>query len=257
MAARALWKGTIVLGEFAVPVKLYSAVQDQGVHFRLLHRKDRQPVRQVMVNSRTGKPVASEAVRRAFLTAEGELVILDPAELEALEPTAGRDIEVLKVLPKAAIDHRWYERAYYLGPDGDDTAYFALARALEDADQEALVHWVMRGREYHGALRVHAGHPVLVTLRHAEEVVPVASLPASRGKALTDRELKMARQLIGMLAADFDPAEYRDEYRDRVLAFVKKKARGERPKVVAFKPRPPARDLEAALEASVREARRA
>lgn len=257
MAARAIWKGVINLGEERVPVKLYSAVEDRSVHFRLLHRDDLQPVTQAMVNSRTGDPVERGDIRRAFRTDGGEFVILDDAELDALEPKPSRDIDVLKVMKPAIIDHRWYERAYYLGPDGDEAAYFALARALERSGREALLHWVMRGKEQFGAMRVHAGYLVLVTLRPAEEVVPAESLRPPGGKPLVERELKLARQLIGMLATDFDPAAYRDEYRDRVLELVARKASGERVKVVPLKPRKRTLGIGQALEESLKQAKRA
>src|SRR5690554_4922940 len=116
MAARAMWKGVIGLGE-GVPVKLYSAVEDRDVHFRLLHESDRVPVRQQLVNPDTDEVVPYEDTRRGLATDDGELVVFEGDELDALEPEASRDIEVLAFLPHEEIDHRWYLRPYYLGPD--------------------------------------------------------------------------------------------------------------------------------------------
>lgn len=256
MAARAMWKGVIQFGDTRVPVKLYSAIEDRNVHFRLLDRKDRQPVNQRMVNPESGARVEYADARRAFVAENGEMVLLDRDELAELEPEKSRDIEIVAFLPAHEIDHRWYDRPYYLGPDNSNGEYFALAQALEYSKLEGLARWVMRNKSYVGALRLYQGYPMLMSLRHAEEVVPVESLEAPRGNALDNRELDMARQLIGMLEAKFSPENYSDEYRARVLELIEAKARG---KHVRFRPRPKVRreeDVASALAASLKAARR-
>lgn len=252
MAARAMWKGVVRFDDIAVPVKLYSAVQDSGVHFRMLHRKDRLPVKQAMVNPLTDEVVPYDRIRKAWASESGDLVILEADELKALEPEPSRDIVVERFLPRGTVDPRWYERPYYLGPDGSTEAYFALGQALQDGGYEGLAHWVMRNREYVGALSVHAGYPMLMALRHAEEVVPAEALEAPGGKPLDKRELQMARQLIGMLEAEFTPDAYEDEYRERVLQLIETKRKGGKVKVVPFRARKPAeKDLGDALAASL------
>jgi DNA end-binding protein Ku len=256
MAARAIWKAVLHCGEVRVPVKLYSALEDQSVRFRVLSRKHLQPVRQALVNPETDAVVPHEETRRAYVSENGDRVILEPSELAALEPEASRDIELLSFLPPGEIDHRWYERPYYLGPDGDSRAYFALAEALEASGLEGLAHWVMRGREYVGALRLYQGYPMLLSLRHAGEVIAVEELKAPTGPALNPKELAMARQLIGMLDAELDLANYHDDYRRRVLELVETKAKGRRLRLV----RPPVKvasdDLSGALRASLKAARK-
>jgi DNA end-binding protein Ku len=244
MAARAIWKGTIRFGDVEVPVKLYSAVQDRSVHFRLLHAKDLQPVRQQMVNPDTGKVVEYEDVQRAFETESGDLVMLEPEELAGLEPEPSRDIEVTRFVEPAVISHQWYDRPYFLGPDGDDEAYFALVEALRKQAVEGVARWVMRKKEYVGALRIEDDHLMLITLRHAGEVVPASALDAPAGRALDKREVNMAVQLVSALEDDLDMTEFRDEYRDRVMELVEAKAEG---KVIRF-PEAPKREADASLE---------
>ena len=256
MAARAMWKGVIRFGEVSVPVKLYSAIEDRDVHFRMLHRKDKVPVRQAMVNPDTDVIVPYEETKRAFVTDEGDMVLLEREDLDALEPAPSRDIEVVSFLPCHEIDHRWYDRPYYLGPDGSSDRYFALADGLETSGMEGLARWVMRKKEYVGALKVYKGYPMLMSLRHAEEVISVENLEAPRGKPLDSRELAMARQLIGMLEAGFEPEHYQDEFRERVLEMLDTKVRGGKLKVVRFRKREPSDDLSAALEASLKQERR-
>lgn len=255
MAARAMWKGVIRFGGERIPVKLYSAIEDRTVHFRMLHRKDRAPVKQHMVNPETGKVVDYKDARRAFVAETGDRVLLDREELEALQPEKSRDIEILSFLPGHEIDHRWYDRPYYLGPDGDSEKYFTLADALEYSGMEGLARWTMRNKEYVGALRLYQGYPMLMSLRHAEEVVPLDVLEAPAGKPLDDRELAMAQQLIGMLEAKFEPEEYADEYRDRVLELVDAKAKGATVKVTPMRRREAREDLGDALAASLKAAR--
>lgn len=256
MAARAIWKGRIVFGDVEVPVKLYSAVQDRSVHFRLLHEKDLQPVKQQMVHPETGRVIDYDDVRRAYQTEDGDLILLDEEELDELEPEASRTIEIMRFVESGAVTHQWYDRPYYLGPDASDDAYFALAEALRRQDQEGIARWVMRKKDYVGALRVEGDHLMLMTLRHAGEVVPAAALNAPAGRALDKREADMAAQLVSALEGELDMDRFRDEYRDRVLELVEAKAEG---KVVKF-PKPPKkqtdRSLADMLERSLGEARK-
>ena len=232
MAARAIWKAEIGLGRTKVPVKMYSAVSDRNVRFRLLDPETLTPVSQRMVNPDSGREVKSEAVERGFEVQPGLLVKLDEAELEKLEPKPSRDIEIVAFVPDAEIDHRWYDRPYYLGPDGDQDAYFALAEALTKEGREGLARWTMRGKRYVGALRTEGPYLVMITLRHIEEVVDASALPRPKAAAPTKAEAKMAEQLVEMLRAPFDPAKYRDEYRDRVMELIEAKSKG---KVVPIK----------------------
>ncbi|MFW6325016.1 MAG: Ku protein [Desulfovibrionales bacterium] len=256
MAARAIWKGIIRLGKVEVPVKLYSAVQDSKIHFRLLHEKDKTPVRQRMVNPRTGEPVPYEEIQRGYELESGEIVILKDEELQQLEPKPNRDIEILRFVDPGRINHQWYDRPYYLGPDGSVEAYFALAGALKRNGEEGVARWTMRGKEYIGALQAEDAYLKVITLHHAEEVVDASSLPRPEGRALEKQELQMAEQLMQALEGDFDPSVYRDEYRDRVLDLLAAKARGgtvEFKKVEEVKPE--ARSLSEMLRQSIARAR--
>lgn len=229
--ARAMWKGNIKFGTVNVPVKLYSAVTDHTVRFRLLHEKDLEPVKQELVNPETGDIVEYEDILRAYQTEEGDLVMLDDEELSELEPEPGRDIEITRFVPASAITHQYYDRPYYLGPDDSSADYFALAAALEKQEKVGIARWVMRNIEYVGALRPEGEYLMLNTLRHAGEVVSAEDLPAPGGRALDRREVQMAKQLVAALEDEMDFSAFRDEYRDRVMEFVEAKAKG---KVIKF-----------------------
>lgn len=256
MAARAIWKGALHVGdEPPVAVKLYSAAQDRRIHFRLLHAKDTTPVQQRMVSGDSCEPVPSEQVQRGFQVEPGVFVLLEDEELAGLEPEPTREVQVLTFVPRGAIDVPWYDRPYWLGPDGDQEAYFALARALEETGREGIARWTMRKKSYVGALRAEHGRLLLNTLRRSEEVLRAEELEAPGGRALDDREIELAERLLSSLEDRFDPAAYKDEYRERVMALIESKAEGKPMKLPKPKRRRAEKSLVKALEQSLRRAK--
>ena len=136
MGARAMWKAEISVGEHTVPIKLYSAVEDRTVHFRMLDAKTRTPVEQQMFDPSTEQPVVDGTSRKGVQMEEGVFVVLNPDEIQSLEPPESRTIGIERFVPSSAISEAWYDRPYWLGPDGDDAAYFALVREI--LGQEAM-----------------------------------------------------------------------------------------------------------------------
>lgn len=231
MGARAIWKGVIRFDDVEVPVKLCSAVEDRNVRFRLLDAETLAPVRQRMVDPRSGDEVPFEETRKGYEVERGTFVVLEDEELEELRPEPSRDIEVTRFVPPEEIDHRWYQRPYYLGPDstsdkGAERAYFALAEALAKKGREGVARWTMRNQEYVGSLRPEGDHLMLVTLRRSGEVIPASELEAPSGRALAAAEVAMAEKLVSALEDELDLTRYRDEYRGRVLELVEAKAEG-------------------------------
>ena len=231
MTARAIWKGELKIGATKVPVKLYAALKDQSVRFHILDERSKTRVKQHMINPESGDEVANEEIQKGFEVDAGTFVILDEKELESLEPKATREIEIRNFVPPQAIAPEFYDRPYYLGPDGDQTAYFALAEALRKQEREGVAHWVMRKQPYVGALRAEGDHLLLFTLRSADEVLSAKDLPRPAGRAPDKKELRMAKQLVELLKGEFNPEDYQDEYRQRVMEFVEKKAKGRAPKL--------------------------
>jgi DNA end-binding protein Ku len=231
MAARAMWKADLTVGEIKIPTKLYAAVQDAKVHFRLLHAADNTPVKQQMVDAETGEPVPADESKKAVEVDRGIFVVLTPEEQAALQPKPSREISVEQVVDAAKVDERWFDRPYYLGPDRDEEAYFALAEALAKRNEIGIAHWVLRNKRYVGALHASGGYLLLETLRYAQDIVDVESVRPRSDRVPDKRELALAEQLIATLEDRFDPKEFRDEYRDKVMALLEAKAKG---KVVRF-----------------------
>lgn len=255
MEARAIWKAELVLAEERLPVKMYAAAQDRGIHFHLLHAKDGARVNQRMAHAESGETVPSAEMRRGIEIGPGRFVILEEDELEALAPRPSRGITVERFLPAGVIDHVWYQRPYYLGPDGDAGRYWALVEAIEASGLEALAFWTMRKREHVGALRLHQERLVLVSLHHAEEVLPAAKLEAPAGRALDEREQALAGKLIEAMSGPFEHAAFADEYRQRVLELVQAKRKGKPIRLERYRARPASDDsLLKSLQASLRKA---
>ena len=249
--ARAIWKGTIVLGDHEVPVKLYSAVENHDIHFHLLHDQDHVRVQQRMVNSETNRTVTADSSQKGFEIEPGTLVVLGEKELEELEPEAGREIQIEQFVPTANVSHQWFDRPYWLGPDGDEAAYFELVAALKREDVLGIARWVMRKKRYAGALRAEQGYLALVTLHQTEEVIPAEKLEAPTGRALDKKEKQLAGQLIKALEATFDHDEFKDEYRDRVKELISAKQKGKTFEVNPVERKPKQKSLADSLKASL------
>lgn len=231
--ARAIWKGRLALGELQLPVKLYSAVQDRKVHFRLLDRESRSPVRQRIVRKTDGQEVGREAQRKAFALDEEHAVMLRPEELETLEPAPSRDIELCRFVAPSLLSDPWYDRPYYLGPDEDDKAYFALAEALAERKLLGIARWVMRHKRYVGALGALDGYLTMTTLRRSDQVL---ALPRVEPREEPDpKELKLAQQLVETIAGDFDASLWQDEYQERVRRLIEAKASGKKVRALPAK----------------------
>ena len=251
MAARAIWKGNLKLDSTKVPIKLYSAVQDQTVRFHILDVKSKHRVKQHMVDVESGEEIPTEKIQKGFEVEPGTFVILDEKELASLEPEASREIKVEQFVPPSEIPPEYYDRPYYLGPDGDSEAYFALAEALKNKEKQAVVRWVMRKQPYVGAIRLENEYLILYTLRNREEVLSAKDLPHPAGRAPDKKELSMAKQLVELLKDEFDPKDYKDEYRARVMEFVEKKAKGHKPRLQLVKTRKKTTSLNSVLSKSI------
>jgi DNA end-binding protein Ku len=257
MGARAIWKGSLKIAGESIPVNLYAAVEDRTVHFHVLEKSTMSRITQRMVNPETGEEVPRDQTQKAFEAERGVYVRLTEEDLGKAQPQDSRAIDVLRFVPASHIDQQWYDRPYYLGPDENDAAsYFAMAEVLEREKREGIARWVMRKKQYIGALRSENGYLMLITLKFAEEVLNTADLPRPGGRAPDAKELQMAEQLVSALEDDFRPEDYRDEYRERVMKFIEAKAKGMKPRLRVVARRKAPKSLIASLAASINMAKR-
>jgi DNA end-binding protein Ku len=254
--ARSMWSGAISFGLVNVPVKLYSAVSRKTVRFHQLNGETGNRIAQKRVDPETGEEVAYENIVKGYELTRDRYVLINPDELEALDPERTRTIDIEDFVDLADIDPVYYDHPYYLAPDkGAAKAYGLLLNAMESAGKVAIARVVLRSKEQLVAIRPAGDLLMMETMIFADEVVDrddIDDLPEAKELKVSDRELQMAEQLIQSLSSEFDPSKYHDEYREKVLELIERKAAGEE---IAVQPeaKEPARvpDLMAALEASL------
>src|SRR5215211_3081448 len=258
--ARAIWSGAISFGLVNIPVKLYSAVSRKTVRFHQLDGADNQRIQQKRVNPRTGEEVPYENLVKGYEIGPVRYVIVTPEELDSLAPEKTRTIDIEDFVDLDQIDPMYYDHPYYLAPDtGAAKAYRLLVDAMEESGKVAVARVVIRSKENLVAIRPRNGALAMETMLFSDEVISPEDLDELRAdgdQKTTDRELAMAQQLIDSLASDFEPEKYRDEYRDRVLDLIERKAQGETIVIEEPTEEPqPVPDLMAALEASIASAK--
>jgi DNA end-binding protein Ku len=246
-----MWKGQLQIGKQKLSIKLYSAVEDRTIRFHLLHAKDLAPVEQHIIRKDTGEEVSKDDMRKALALSAQTAVIVQPDDLEKLVPPESRDIQITRFVAASVLGDQWFERPYYLGPDGDNSSYFALAEALERQDVLGIARWVMRKKRYVGALSAVDGVLTMTTLRRADQVLSFSGIEPAKSVTPQASELKLAQQLVSSIEADFDPSLWQNEYRQRLCKLIEAKARGEKIKAVQPKKKQAPASLEQSLRASI------
>jgi DNA end-binding protein Ku len=226
--ARAIWSGAINFGLVSVPVKLHAAVKQKDISFHQVDQKSGSRIRYKRVSEKTGREVPYEQIAKGYEVDKDEYVVLDPKELEKLDPEATHTIDIEDFVDLDEIDPIYYEHTYFLSANtGGDKAYALLRDAMERANKVAIGRVVIRTKQYLAAIRPYEKGLALETMFYPDEIVDIKEIGGvPRQQKLTDRERKMAQQLIASLATEFDADRYHDEYRKRVLDMINKKARG-------------------------------
>jgi len=258
--ARPIWTGSISFGMVNIPVKLFSAVSHKEVRFHMVHDADGARIKQKRICSADGKEVPYEHIAKGYEVSKGELVMIDPEELERLDPKATKAIEIESFVGLVEIDPVFFESSYHLVPDrGANKAYALLVSALKDKNRVGIARFVLRAKQYLCVVRALGNGLMLSTMLYADEIVAQSSLEGipQKQEAPREQELKMAEQLVQSLTTHFEPEKYRDEYREKVLDLIKRKAKGERI-TLPPPPREPGKvvNLLDALKASLEQTRR-
>jgi DNA end-binding protein Ku len=251
-----MWSGAISFGLVNVPVKLYSAVSRKTVRFNQLNAETGNRIQQKRVDPETGEEVGYDQIVKGYELTKDRYVVITPEELESLDPEKTRTVDIEDFVDLDEIDPVYYDHPYYLVPDkGATKAYGLLLGAMKQANKVAIARVVLRSKEQLVAIRPAGDVLMMETMLFHDEVVPshdIEDLPDGKELKATDRELKMAQQLIDSLSSDFEPEKYRDEYREKVLELIERKAAGEEIAVQPEAPEPKkVPDLMAALEASL------
>ncbi len=232
--ARSIWKGSIAFGLVNIPVELYSATRDHRPKFRLLHAKDEEPVRYERVCQKEGKPVAWEDLVKGYEFAKWQFVVLtkDDFKTAALEKT--KTIDIIDFVDPKAIDERYFETPYYLqAGQGAGRSYALLREGIRDSGRIGIAKVILREAQHLAAVEAIGDALVLTMMRFADELADLDDFKFQARGDIRPAELKMARQLIDNLAAEWDPEKYSDEYKENLMRVIRAKMKGKKPKLVS------------------------
>lgn len=258
MAARSIWSGTLTFGLVNVPVRLYSATKQQDVSFHQFEEGTNNRIRNKRVAEGTNREVDYDDIVKGYELSNGKHVMLTQDDLEAADPGRSRSIEITDFVELAEIDPIYYEKSYYLGPGKDgDKSYALLFKAMEESELAAVAVFIMRGKQYLAVIRPAERVLILETLFFADEVRDPSDVmdDLPRMGKVSPKELKTAGSLIQQLTTPWKPEQYKDTYRESVLAIVKRKSKGEEIEVEEETSDAEVVDLMEALEQSLARAK--
>lgn len=226
---RTIWKGAVSFGLVSIPVKLFPAIEQKDVRFRYLHRDCQAPIRYQRVCSACGREVSQEEIVRGYEYEAGRFVIINEEDLERIPDEKTRTIDIIDFVDLAQIDPIYFDKTYYLAPgDAGQKAYVLLHQAMSETGKIAVAKVAIRNKESLAVVRGYQNLLVMETIFYPDEIRSIDLLPGfDREVKLHENELKMARELILNLAADFVPEKYNDQYRKKLLELISTKIEGQ------------------------------
>ncbi len=232
MASRAIWTGSIAFGLVNIPIELHRAIRETRPRFRLLHAKDKSPVRFERVCEREERAVAWGEVVKGYEYAKGKFVVLTPEDMKraALEKT--RTLDILDFVPGDDIDDRFFETPYYVVPGkGGERAYVVLREALRDSGKTGVGKIMLRETQHLAALEPMGEALVLTMMRFPNELADLSDFRFPATAAQRPKEVQMAKALIDQLSAKWSPDKYTDEYDANLLRVIRAKLKGTSPRL--------------------------
>jgi DNA end-binding protein Ku len=228
--ARAIWKGSIAFGLVNIPVELHPGVRESRPRFRMLHARDKSPVKFERVCAREGKTVAWEELVKGYEYEKGRFVVLTKEDFRMAALEKSRTVDIRSFVAGKDIDDRFFESAYFVTPaKGGERAYALLREAIRETGLVGIATIVLRDAQHLAALEIVGDAMVLTLMRYAEELVDVGEYTFPAAKDLRKQELQMARMLVENLAGKWDPEQYTDQYRANLMKIIKAKVKGREP----------------------------
>jgi DNA end-binding protein Ku len=254
---RAMWKGAISFGLVTIPVSVYPATEEKTLRFNQLHDEDGGRIRMKRVCSIDGEEVGYEHIVKGYEYEKDRYVILTDEDFEAIPVESSRAIDIQQFVELEEIDPMQYKKSYYLVPEETGAKAYALLReALNRSGKVGIAKVSFRDKEHLAALRFRDEAFVLETMYWPDEIREADFGGVDVSAKIRPNELEMAQTLIDNLTADWDPAEFKDEYREAMLRIVEAKINGEEIEVVEAAPTAKVVDLMEALKASVAAAKK-
>ncbi len=257
MPPRAMWKGAISFGLVTIPVAVFPATEEKSLKFNQLHDEDSGRIRYKRVCEIDGQEVTFEHIVKGFEYEKGHYAVLSDEDLEKVPLESSRSIDIQQFVELEEIDPIQYKKSYYLVPDETGAKAYALLRtALSEESKVGIAKVSFRDKEHLAALRFDGDVFVLETMYWPDEIRAAEFETVHPDAKVRPQEVEMAKALIDNLTEPWNPAAYKDEYREALLEVVEKKIAGEEIEVAPEAA--PARvvDLMDALKASVEAAKK-
>src|SRR5918993_427796 len=223
---RALWKGSISFGLVNIPIELHTAVRNHRPRFRMLHAKDKSPVKFQRVCVRDGHPLTWDELVKGYEYEKGRFVVLTKDDFEAAALEKSRTVDIIDFVEAEAIDDRFFETPYYLVPaKSGERAYALLREAIRQSKRVGIAKFILRDAQHLAAVEVIGDALVLTVMRFADELVDTKNFNFPPATNLRKNELEMAKALVNNLAAEWDPGKYTDQYRENLLRIIQGKVK--------------------------------
>jgi len=233
---RAIWKGSISFGLVYIPIAVYPATREEKLSFRQLRATDLSPIRYKKVADADQKEVSADQIVKGFEYERGRYVVLKEDDFAKVRIESTHSIDITDFVDLGQVDPKFFYKPYFLEPQkGGEKAYALLHKALGGTGKIGIAKVVISNREYLASVKPDGLFLVLDLMHFASEILAPDELKDVSNTAITDKELKMAQSLVENMSAPWEPAKYRDEYRNAVMQMIEEKAQH---KEVAKKPAP-------------------
>ncbi|VWX57730.1 Non-homologous end joining protein Ku [Burkholderiales bacterium 8X] len=228
--SRVLWKGAITFGLVHIPVALHTASTEQGVDFDWLDKRSMDPVGYKRINKKTGKEIDKENIVKGVAYESGHYVIISPEEIAAAYPRTTQTIEIQRFIDASDIPFLYLERPYYVAPVNKGEKVYALLReTLLKTGKVGLAKVVIQTKQHLAALVPSGPALVLNLMRWGDEIKSLEGLdlPSEgvKGAKLSANEMKMAEQLVDDMSGDWDPDDFKNEFKNSIMKLVEKKVK--------------------------------
>jgi DNA end-binding protein Ku len=222
--AWAIWKGSISFGLVNIPIGLYPATRKEDLKFRLLRKTDLSPVNYKRVAEKDGKEVPWDQIVKGYEYEKGKYIVLKEEDFQRVDLEATQTVDIQDFVDQDEIDPIFFYKPYYLEPQkGGDKAYVLLRDSLKDKKKVGIAKVVIKTREYLAGVKPEDGALVLELMHFADELVDTSKLDIPKKVEVGKRELNMATALIDSMSAKWDPAKYKDDYREALMEVIEEK----------------------------------
>jgi DNA end-binding protein Ku len=222
--ARAIWKGSISFGLVNIPIALYPATKREELKFRLLRKSDLSPVNYKRVAEKDGKEVPWNQIVKGYEYKKGKYVVLKDEDFERVDVEATQTVDIQDFVELNEIDPIFFYKPYYLEPQkGGDKAYVLLRDALKDSKKVGIAKVVIKTREYLAGVKPEDGALVLELMHFADELADISKLHIPKKVEVGQREMNMAKSLIGSMSSKWSPEKYHDDYREALMEVIEEK----------------------------------